>query len=321
MSWENTRGGTMYCYYGFDKFQCFYSEDARPFRSCPPDFSGPLQSVHVGWANAIFVTEDGRAELRGLGGRQQLAQSGARGAALGVRGHWLLLLDTACRLGRAATGEGPSEGHKDWPPMRAAALGPCLGLLLAHDGSLQELQLEAAVGRPLCCGRVRQVSCGNGHQLALTEAGTLLSWGQGSRGQLGHGGLDAEAAPRELEALAGLPLVAAAAGGWHSAALSAGGDLYLWGWNRDGQLGQPSARLSLAALPRLLATPEGLVAVACGSRHTAALQGDGSAWAWGSNGHGQLGPGGGGGGEPVQLPAAEAQALACSPWGTLLRSR
>lgn len=308
----------MYCYYGFDKFQCFYSEAAGPLRSCPPDFSGPLQSVHVGWANAIFVTADGCAELRGLGGRQQLAPSGARGAALGVRGHWLLLLDTACRLGRAA-----SEGHKDWPPVREAALGPSLGLLLAHDGSLQELQLEAAaVGRPLCCRRrVRQVSCGHCHQLALTEAGTLLSWGQGSRGQLGHGGLDTEVAPRELEALAGLPLVAAAAGGWHSAALSAGGDLYLWGWNRDGQLGQPAAGLSLAVLPRLLAAPEGLVAVACGSRHTAALQGDGSAWAWGSNSHGQLGPrgGGGGGSEPVRLPAAEA--LSCSPWGTLLRSR
>lgn len=304
----------MFCYYGFDKFKCFCSEAARPFRSCA-DVAAPLQSVHVGWANAIFVTVDGRAELRGLGGNRLLASSGAQGAALGVRGHWLLLLDTGCRLGRA----GPPAD--DWPPMRAAALGPTLGLLLAHDGSVQEVQLKAGVGRPLSCGgRVRQVSCGHGHQLALTEAGTLLSWGQGSRGQLGHGGLDAEGAPRPLEALAGLPLVAAAAGGWHSAALSADGDLYLWGWNRDGQLGQAPASLGLAPLPRLLPAPDGLVAVACGSRHTAALQGDGTPWAWGSNDHGQLGGPQGGGGRPLRLAPMEAVALACSPWGTLLRT-
>lgn len=307
----------MYCYYGFDKFQCFCSEAASPFRSCP-DFAKPLQSVHVGWANAIFVTGDGCAELRGLGGSRLLARSGVRGAALGVRGHWLLLLDTGCRLGRAA-----EAAADDWPAMRAAALGPRLGLLLAHNGSVHEVQLDVAgPGRPLSCGRVRQVSCGHGHQLALTEAGSLLSWGQGSRGQLGHGGLDAQAAPRELEALAGLPLVATAAGGWHSAALSADGDLYLWGWNRDGQLGLPPATLALAPLPRLLPAPDGLVALACGSRHTVALQGDGTPWAWGSNDHGQLGPQGGrGGGGPVRVAPMAAVALACSPWGTLLQAK
>nr|XP_038040944.1 RCC1 domain-containing protein 1 isoform X2 [Anas platyrhynchos] len=59
-------------------------------------------------------------------------------------------------------------------------------------------------------------------------------------GQLGHGGLESEQQPRLVEALAGVPMRAVAAGGWHSASISEGGDLYMWGWNESGQLALPS---------------------------------------------------------------------------------
>ncbi|NXU53254.1 RCCD1 protein, partial [Turnix velox] len=42
-------------------------------------------------------------------------------------------------------------------------------------------------------------------------------------GQLGHGTLEAEREPRRVEALAGLPVRAVAAGGWHSACVSGEG--------------------------------------------------------------------------------------------------
>uniref|UniRef100_A0A8B9UZZ8 4Fe-4S ferredoxin-type domain-containing protein n=1 Tax=Anas zonorhyncha TaxID=75864 RepID=A0A8B9UZZ8_9AVES len=42
-------------------------------------------------------------------------------------------------------------------------------------------------------------------------------------GQLGHGGLESEQQPRLVEALAGVPMRAVAAGGWHSASISGEG--------------------------------------------------------------------------------------------------
>ncbi|NWV60501.1 RCCD1 protein, partial [Malurus elegans] len=42
-------------------------------------------------------------------------------------------------------------------------------------------------------------------------------------GQLGHGTLESEPQPRLVEALAGVPMQAVAAGGWHSASVSGEG--------------------------------------------------------------------------------------------------
>ncbi|KAK1211627.1 RCCD1 protein, partial [Pygoscelis papua] len=42
-------------------------------------------------------------------------------------------------------------------------------------------------------------------------------------GQLGHGSLESELQPRLVEALAGMPMQAVAAGGWHSASVSGEG--------------------------------------------------------------------------------------------------
>ena len=76
------------------------------------------------------------------------------------------------------------------------------------------------------------VSAGQEHILLLTEDGQVLSYGKGSRGQLGHGNLDdiVEGFAVPVEALEGVPCKAITAGGWHSMALSETGDVYVWGW-------------------------------------------------------------------------------------------
>lgn len=60
-----------------------------------------------------------------------------------------------------------------------------------------------------------------------------------SRGQLGLGSTNTEETPTLIDALAGIKIVDIACGAWHSAAVSAFGDLYVWGWNVNGQLGRP----------------------------------------------------------------------------------
>ncbi|RKO83478.1 hypothetical protein BDK51DRAFT_51551 [Blyttiomyces helicus] len=81
-------------------------------------------------------------------------------------------------------------------------------------------------------GNITSVAAGGSHFLGIGGGmgGTLSSWGAGGcfHGQLGHGvhGGGEEWVPQIVEALEGVRIVGVAVGGWHSAALSADGDLY-----------------------------------------------------------------------------------------------
>lgn len=93
---------------------------------------------------------------------------------------------------------------------------------------------------------VKTVSCGFEHTLILTEKGAVYTYGNGSRGQLGHGEVtvDLLKVPRCVDTLSGISVVAIAAGGWHSVSVTDTGDVYVWGWNESGQLGIPSSTIS-----------------------------------------------------------------------------
>jgi hypothetical protein len=74
----------------------------------------------------------------------------------------------------------------------------------------------------------------------------------------------------------------------HIVALSSTGEVWTWGYNRDGQLG--NGTILNASTPVILPGPDNVVAVAC-DQHSLALQADGSVWGWGLNDYGQLGSG------------------------------
>lgn len=76
--------------------------------------------------------------------------------------------------------------------------------------------------------------------------------------------------------------------GYHSLALlGASGDLWAWGLNNNGQLGDGTTTNQSAPTP----ISNGYLAIAGGRAHSLALKNDGSLWAWGSNSSGQLGDG------------------------------
>ncbi|XP_022221263.2 RCC1 domain-containing protein 1 [Drosophila obscura] len=156
--------------------------------------------------------------------------------------------------------------------------------------------------------RVQQLECGHEHALLLNGNGDVYIWGNGLRGQLGQQTLRVEETPQLMESLAGIKITGIAAGGWHSAAISAFGDLYTWGLNCSGQLGmrvmRPGGLLkepTVYPLPQLHDLPhccgesgdeEGVcepLKVFAGSRHTLLLRRCGRLWASGWCIHGQLG--------------------------------
>jgi hypothetical protein len=84
--------------------------------------------------------------------------------------------------------------------------------------------------------------------------------------------------------------VAIAAGGHHTLALKSNGDLYAWGNNYNGELGNGSTTGSNVPV-LVLSELSDWVAIAAGAYHSVALKSDGTLWCWGENGYGQLGLG------------------------------
>ena len=84
-------------------------------------------------------------------------------------------------------------------------------------------------------------------------------------------------------------LAQVSAGQSHSLAVGSDGNLYAWGNNQNGQLGDGTTTNRTASTS--VAAPAGkrFVQVAAGSAHSMALDRDGTVWTWGGNEKGQLG--------------------------------
>ncbi|KAJ8687906.1 hypothetical protein QAD02_023701, partial [Eretmocerus hayati] len=137
---------------------------------------------------------------------------------------------------------------------------------------------------------VLSVSCGRSHTLAVTNNG-IYAWGGNTYGQLGLGKIIQSPNPELISALSNEIIVEAAAGQHHSAALTADGRLFTWGWGVRGQLGQGNTEAK--RFPCLVRSLLGqtLRHVSAGYAHTLALSADGYVFAFGCNRFGQLGIG------------------------------
>jgi alpha-tubulin suppressor-like RCC1 family protein len=156
----------------------------------------------------------------------------------------------------------------------------------------------------LASHRILSIAAGWGHSTVASTNGVLLSFGWGLYSQLGHGSTDNEHTPRIVEALNGIPgggIAAVACGDWHTAAVSVIGDVYTWGWGKQGQLGHRGPHNACPGVmygpgddgseahPRYLQLPPALdanddemvVQVACGARFTAALTASNKLIVWG----------------------------------------
>ena len=68
--------------------------------------------------------------------------------------------------------------------------------------------------------------------------GEAYAWGSGTNYQLGTGATPMLAAPTRLDFLHPLQVTQIAAAKFHSAAVTASGELYTWGFGRGGRLGE-----------------------------------------------------------------------------------
>lgn len=135
------------------------------------------------------------------------------------------------------------------------------------------------------------LAAGGGHSLEIRADGTLHGWGANASGQLGDGSTMTRPTPVPVSLPAGVTALAVAAGGGHSLALGSDGELYAWGDNTRGQIGDGSTLQRTAPVQVSLPAGVSALAIAAGYDHSLAMGSDGTLYAWGNNDSGQLGDG------------------------------
>ncbi|GFR50047.1 hypothetical protein Agub_g12098 [Astrephomene gubernaculifera] len=138
---------------------------------------------------------------------------------------------------------------------------------------------------------VAAVCCGAFHSLLLTAEGRVFSWGMNDYGQLGNGSTTYATAPRPVLDMDGVVVADIAAGGWHSCALSAAGEVWVWGRGEYGRLGLGDRSGSSKLRPQKVRGLEShvVVQVAAGGSHTMALTSTSRLFVWGRGAFGRLG--------------------------------
>jgi len=174
--------------------------------------------------------------------------------------------------------------------------GSGLNARIGHDDTL-DTKYPTLVCKELYGGLpVIQVACGRAHTLVLTADKCM--WGCGSTfdGQLGLGHTLLTNFMQKImlpDNDTSVEIVMVAAGDAHSAATTAKGRLWTWGYNRYGQLGHEHNRDLF--IPSLLSRnaigmPDVMMVFAA-SYHTMAVNSEGQLLVWGSGCFGQLGLG------------------------------
>ncbi|MDR1033065.1 MAG: IPT/TIG domain-containing protein [Candidatus Nomurabacteria bacterium] len=151
-----------------------------------------------------------------------------------------------------------------------------------------------------------QIAVGVAHTCGIASTGSVYCWGGNSNGQLGDGTNTSQSEPVKVKTAAddagsalpaNIAATAVVAGTQHSCVL-AGNDIYCWGYNPDGQLGNNTTTDS--SLPvkvqkttdnpsSMLPGDVTVTAMDSGAHSTCVVASDNNIYCWGWNLNGQLG--------------------------------
>ena len=132
-----------------------------------------------------------------------------------------------------------------------------------------------------------KVTGGNNYTAAIKTDGTLWLWGSNIQGQLGDNTKTNKSSPVQT-ITGGTNWSSVACGNSVVAAIKTDGNLWMWGYNSYGQLGD-NTLIHRSSPVQTIAGGTDWSKVAGGYTHIAAIKTDGTLWSWGRNSFGQLG--------------------------------
>ncbi len=260
----------------------------------------------LGLGAALSLDRPG-APVTGLADAKRIVLAGKAACALRATGEVACWGANAGRLG-----DGTADARREPAAMTGitgatgVALGATNGCVLVAgearcSGDNSSGQLGAAAGvspslAPVATARglagVAELAVGEGAICARLEAGTVRCWGSNLDNRLGHRPLVEKKVPRSEKPVdaTGLDSAIALTGeGGHFCAIRRGGEVYCWGANPHGQLGEGTQQARWVPTPVLGLTE--VINVDVSASHSCAVTYSGKVYCWGKNSDGQLGDG------------------------------
>ncbi len=227
--------------------------------------SGKVSMVAMGYVTACAVLKSGEVVCWGNHPAEQSKNGSNPGYAAVAVGSM-----HACGL----TTRG---GLKCWGSNSFGGLG---------DGTTEERQSPVDVIG--LSGDVTSVAAGVDFSCAVYKGGAKC-WGSNDTGQLGNGTYESSAEPVTSTGLES-GVLAVAAGVFHVCVMKTNGEIWCWGENLVGELGDGTNQ-NVPIPVKVINMEAGAQSVVVGGSHTCALTKSGGVKCWGGNSSGQLGDG------------------------------
>lgn len=174
--------------------------------------------------------------------------------------------------------------------LTSGKLGRVVGAGTAASGELAAGTTSRNAPAAAGTGEYSSLASGGSHTVAIERmGGKVVAWGKNTYGQVGNGTTTNATAPVAVKGLPSTQIVEIAAGSLFSVALDADGNVWAWGRNEYGQLGNGTTDDSTTAVKVPFEVK--IVTIGAGDNHALAVDETGATWTWGNNTDGQLGTG------------------------------
>ena len=242
-----------------------------------------ITSVRGGCNHSVTLTTKGHVLAWGLNNHGQLGDGTTNDSDTPVRvkfasGTKITSVRAGCFFSIAIT----TKGHiLAWGNGADGQLG---------DGRTSDSRTPVRVKLPAGT-KVKSITAGDKHALAITTKGHLYAWGFNDDGELGNGTTSDSSKPVKVRLPAGTEVKIVSAGDFHTLALSTAGQLYAWGYNGKGEFGNGTTASSVTPVAVAFPAAGAIKSLVAGCFHSLALTSDGVVLAWGLNNEGELGDG------------------------------